>query len=146
MGLIKSKGAILSLGIAGASAAVGQMISIDLPEMEVETFEADTLDNTNAGIPYEASGRIEGGSVGGELFMASASDMAPILSFLTSGAANLDPEPAADNTASIAMTGGNTSLTCTFKTAGMSLGGTVALNEAVKGNFTAKLNGIPVYT
>lgn len=145
MGLIKSKGAVLNLGIAGASAAVGQMISIDLPEAEVETFEADTLDNANAGIPHKASGRIEGGSVGGELFLDTAAAMSPILGFLTNGAANLDP--AADaNTASVVMTAGTTNLTCTFNTAGMSLGGTVALNEAVKGNFSAKLDGIPVWT
>ena len=146
MALIKGKGTTLNLGIAGASAAVGQMISIDLPEMEIETFEADTLDNSDAGIPYQASGRIEGGSVGGELFLDTASAMSPILSFLTSGAANLDPEPTADNTATVVMAGGNTSLTCTFNTAGMSLGGTVSLNEAVKGNYSAKLNGIPVYS
>ncbi len=145
MAFIKSKGTILTLGIAGAGAAVGQMISIDLPEAEVETFEADTLDNTNAGIPHKASGRIEGGSVGGELFMAAASDLAPIVGFLTSGAANLAPD-AAVNTASVAMTAGTATLTCTFNTAGMSLGGTVALNEAVKGNFSAKLDGLPVWS
>ena len=122
MALIKSKGTVLTLGIAGAGAAVGQMISIDLPEAEVETFEADTLDNTNAGIPYKASGRIEGGSVGGELFMAVAGDLAPIVSFLTSGAANLSPD-AAVNTASFAMTAGSAALTYPCNTAGLSLCG-----------------------
>ncbi len=143
MAFIKSKGTVLNLGIAGASAAIGQMISVDLPEMEVETFEADTLDNSNAGIPYKASGRIEGGSVGGGLWLDPMVSSTAILGFLVSGAANLSPS-AASNTASVVLGDGST--TCTFNTAGMSLGGTVALNEAVKGNFTAKLDGIPVWT
>ena len=143
MALIKSKGTVLNLGIAGASAAVGQMISIDLPEMEVETFEADTLDNTNAGIPYKATGRIEGGSVGGELWLDPMVSSTAIRGFLVSGAANLTPA-AASNTASVVL--GDESTTCTFNTAGMSLGGAVALNEAVKGNFSAKLDGIPVWS
>ena len=133
----------MNLGIAGASAAVGQMISIDLPEMEVETFEADTLDNSNAGIPHKASGRIEGGSVGGELFLDPMVSSTAIRGFLIGGAANLTPA-AASNTASVVLGDGST--TCTFATAGMSLGGAVALNEAVKGNFTAKLDGIPVWS
>ena len=143
MALIKSKGTVLTLGIAGTGAAIGQMISIDLPEMEVETFEADTLDTSGAGIPHKASGRIEGGSLGGELFIASASSMSYILGFLTSGASSLSPA-AASNTASIVL--GDLSTTLTFALAGMSLGGTVALGEAVKGTLSAKLDGIPVWS
>ena len=143
MALIKAKGTTLNLGIAGASAAVGQMISIDLPEMEVETFEADTLDTSGAGIPYKASGRIEGGSVGGELFLDPMVSSTAIKSFLISGAANLSPA-AASNTATIVLGDGST--TFTFATAGMSLGGTVALGEACKGKFSAKLDGIGVWS
>ncbi len=143
MALIKSKGTVLNLGIAGLSSPIGQMLSIDLPQMEVETFEADTLDNINDGIPYKASGRIEGGSVGGELFLDPTVSQTAIVGFLTSGADNIDPAATA-NTASVVLGDGST--TCTFNTAGMSYGGTVALNEAVKGNFSAKLDGIPVWS
>ena len=143
MALIKAKGTTLNLGIAGASAAVGQVISLELPEMEVETFEADTLDNTNAGIPYKASGRIEGGSVSGELFLDPMVSSTAIKSFLISGAGNLSPA-AASNTATIVL--GNGTTTFTFATAGMSLGGTVSLGEAIKGKFSAKLDGIGVWS
>ena len=140
MALIKAKGTVLNLGIAGASAASGQMISVDLPTSEIETSEADTLDNTNAGIPYKATGRIEGGSVGGELFLDPSVSQTVIVAMLTSGADNLDP--AADvNTASVVLADTN-STTCTFNTAGMSYGGSVALNEPCKGTFEAKLDGI----
>ena len=143
MALIKSKGTTLNLGIAGASAAVGQMISIELPDMEVETMEADTLDNSNAGIPYKATGRIEGGSVSGDLFLDPMVSSTAIKSFLITGAANLTPA-ASSNTATIVLGDGST--TFTFATAGMSLGGTVALNDAVKGKFSAKLDGIGVWS
>lgn len=144
MALIKSKGTTLNLGIADNTAAIGQMISIDLPEMSIETMEADTLDNTNAGIPKKATGRIDGGTVSGELFLDPIVSSTTIVSFLVTGAAHLTPAPTLSNTATIVL--GDTTTTFTFNTAGMSLGGSVALNDAVKGNFSAELDGIGVWS
>lgn len=143
MALIKAKGTTLSMGIAGVSTAIGQLISIEIPEMEVETAECDTLDNANAGIPHKATGRIEGGSVSGDLFLDPMVSSTVIKSFLVTGASSLSPA-AASNTAAIVL--GDASTTFTFATAGMSLGGTVSLNEAIKGKFSAKLDGIGVWT
>src|SRR5688572_12231797 len=69
MAIIRSKGTILKIEIASTLTAVAQLISLDLPEGAAETFEADTLDNANAGIPHKPTGRTEGGSVGFEGFL-----------------------------------------------------------------------------
>ncbi|MCH7700664.1 MAG: hypothetical protein IID37_03150 [Planctomycetes bacterium] len=68
MSKVIGKGTVLQESIATVFTAIAQIISLDLPEAETETVEADTLDNANAGIPYEATGRTEGGSVSGELY------------------------------------------------------------------------------
>ena len=59
---VKSKGTVLEQDLAGTTyVAVAQVIDLTLPDMEMESFEADTLDNASAGIPYKATGRTEGG-------------------------------------------------------------------------------------
>lgn len=62
MAKVKVKGAALQQDIVGMT-TVAQLTSISLSGAESETVEADTLDNTDAGIPYEPTGRSEGGSV-----------------------------------------------------------------------------------
>ena len=139
MSIIKSKGTVFSMGVGGASAAIAQVISLDLPEQAVETFEADTLDNSGVGIPYKSTGRVEGGSVGGELFLDTAVHTV-ITGFL---AAPPDPDDDPQGTGSIAFGGGGT---LSFEIAGVSLGGSVALNDGVKGSFNCKLDGVATFT
>ena len=138
MAVIKTKGTVFSMGLAGASAAIAQVISLDLPDVEVETFEADTLDNTNPGIPYKSTGRVEGGSIGGELFLDTTIHTA-LTGFL---AAPPNPSDSPQGTASVTFGGGGS---MSFYIAGISLGGTVGLKEGLKGKFTAKLDGAPVF-
>jgi hypothetical protein len=66
------KGTVHKMEIATVLTAVAQVISIDLPEQKHETFEADSLDNTAAGIPHQATGRTERGELGLELFFDPA--------------------------------------------------------------------------
>ena len=141
----RCKGTIIAQDIVATYVTIASVISIDLPDMESETYEADTLDNAGAGILYQPTGRTEGGSMSGELFYdpadASHIDLTNLLT---------DPEnsgtPASNlhgwriqfvNTGSAqwVMTG-----------AGFGMGGTVALNDGLKASFSVKLNSIPTFT
>lgn len=72
MTVIVSKGSKLQHEIASTLTDIAQIISIDGPDAEVETFEADHLGNTNPGIPMKPTGRVAGGSVGFEMFFDPA--------------------------------------------------------------------------
>ena len=136
MSKIKCKGTALAQEIASSYVTVAQVISLELPSMESETFEADTLDNVNAGIPYQTTGRTEGGSCSGELFYDPTLDShQDLLELLREPQAEDWQITFADSSQS----------TWTFAGAGFSLGGTVALNDGLKANFSIKLDGIPSY-
>ena len=62
------KGTLLKATIASVLTPIAQVIGIDTGDIEGETYEADTLDNLSAGIPYAPTGRVEGGKTSGELF------------------------------------------------------------------------------
>ena len=136
MSKIKCKGTALAQEIASSYVTVAQVISLELPTVESETFEADTLDNTDAGIPYQATGRTEGGSCSGELFYDPA----------LVGHQNLTEllrVPQDENWQITFMDSEDS--TWTFTGAGFSLGGTVALNDGLKATFSIKLDGIPTF-
>lgn len=136
MSKIKCKGTALAQKISSAYVTVAQVISLELPTVESETFEADTLDNTDAGIPYQATGRTEGGSCSGELFYDPTLDSHQNL-------LELLREPQAEDW-QITFADASES-TWTFAGAGFSFGGTVALNDGLKGTFSIKLDGIPTF-
>jgi hypothetical protein len=134
MAIVKCKGTTLKQDISGVFTAIAQLISIDLPDMETETYEADTLDNTSAGIPYGSSGRTEGGSMGGELFFDPAlTGHKALLALLTTPADETWQIVFADTGATTWNIGG----------AGISFGGTVALGDGLKGTLKIKLDGSP---
>jgi hypothetical protein len=140
MAKVKCKGTVLQQYLVATFTPVAQIISLDLPDMEAETFEADTLDNANAGIPYDPTGRTEGGSVGGELFYDPAlAGHQAILTLLTT-----PPATAAKETWKIifADTGASE---WAFTGAGVSFGGTVALGDGLKGSFGIKVDGLPTF-
>jgi hypothetical protein len=136
MAKVISKGTVLKQTIASVLTSVAQVISVDLPEMESETFESDTLDNPLAGIPYEPTGRTEGGKCSGELFLDPAlAGHKSLLALLTTPALcvwNLVFADAAHTT-------------WPFTGAGFSFGGSVALKEGLKGKFGIKLSGLPTF-
>jgi hypothetical protein len=136
MAKVKCKGTKLEQTIASAYVPVAQIISLELPDMESETYEADTLDNADAGIPYEPTGRTEGGSCSGELFYDPAlTGHKNLLELLRLPAAEAWKITFADTGAS----------TWTFNGAGFGFGGTVALNDGLKGSFSIKLSGLPTF-
>ena len=63
MAKVKVKGTTLKQTIAMTLTDVAQLTSVSVTGNENETVDSDTLDNSNAGIPYASTGRTEGGSV-----------------------------------------------------------------------------------
>lgn len=136
MAKVKCKGTALQQMLGTVYTTVAQVVSIDLPEMESETAECDTLDNANAGIPYMSTGRTEGGSLGGEMFFDPAlAGHKSLLALLTT--------PAAESWKLIFADTGLTEWT--FSGAGFTFGGAVALNDGLKGTFNIKLDGLPTF-
>ena len=133
---IISKGTTLQQTVASTFVDVAQVISVDGPGMESETFESDTLDNTDAGIPYTATGRTEGGSVSGELFLDPALQGHNNLQYL------LD-NPGDEAWKIIFADAGTTEWP--FTGAGFSLSPTVALNDGLKASFGIKLTKLPTF-
>jgi len=139
MAVIGCKGTVLELGVGEAMAPVSQVLSIELPESKCETFEADWLDNTSAGIPYRATGRVEGGELSGELWL-DYSLHSVFTSWIT------DPPGATANppgAGSVTFPNGSG---MTFDVAGIGFGGSVALKDGLKGKFSAKLSGTPEFS
>lgn len=136
MAIVKCKGTKLQQYIATVYTDVAQILSLELPDMESETFESDTLDNTSAGITYSQTGRTEGGSVSGELFLDPAlSGHKSLLALLTTPAEQLWKIIFADTGAT----------NWPFTGAGFSLGGSVALKDGLKAKFGIKLSGLPTF-
>ncbi len=149
---IKCKGTVLSQDLAGiAYIAVAQVIDIDLPDIEMETFEADTLGNTDAGIPYFATGRTEGGSFSANIFY-DPKDASHIdwVSYLSTNSGTIDGVTAADRAYEVSMliTFANlaTESSWAWVCAGVSMGATVALGDGLKATIGGKLTGIPTFT
>jgi hypothetical protein len=137
MAVIRSKGSSLAIGTSNTYVAVAQIISLDGPDMSSETFEADTLDNNSAGIPYKPTGRTEGGKVSGELFFDPALHSG-LLAILTSPTNSLACQIAFGAT-------NNGNAAWTFAGAGFDFSPAVALKEGVKAKFAVKLDGIPTF-
>ena len=72
MTILKCKGTKLQSEVATVLTDIAQLLSIEGPDSEVESFEADTLDNADAGIPMKPTGRVGGGSVSFEMFLDPA--------------------------------------------------------------------------
>lgn len=136
--IVRSKGTVLSLSVADVLTPISQVLSLELPEGENETFEADFLDNEEAGIPYRATGRTEGGELGYEIFLdpALAAHQA-----ITDLLLNPPSEPVA---ASVAFADEDET-EWDFEVAGVSLGVSVALKDGLKGKGKFKLSGTIAY-
>jgi hypothetical protein len=136
MAFITCKGTILKQDIASTLTAVAQVISLDFAESTTETYEADTLDNANSGIPMKPTGRATGGSLSGELFFDPVlAGHQSITDFITTPALRNMSITFADTAATV----------WTFVAAGCGLGVRVALNDGLKANFSYTLDGLPAF-
>ncbi|MEO1063747.1 MAG: hypothetical protein AAFZ07_20205 [Actinomycetota bacterium] len=136
MAKIKCKGTVLQQEIASVFTAVAQIISLDGPEAETETFESDTLDNADAGIPYDPTGRTEGGEVTGEMFFDPA---------LAGHQALTDLLLAPAKTAFKLIFADAATTEWPFDAAGLSLGVAVDLSDGLKASFGLKVDKTVTY-
>lgn len=67
MAKIPSKGTALKVDIATVYTTVAQVISLNGPDAEVQTFNGTSLDG-GVGMPKIPTGYVDGGTVSGELF------------------------------------------------------------------------------
>jgi hypothetical protein len=136
MAQVICKGTVLKQTVGGVLTAVAQVIGFDISGMASESYEADTLDNPNAGIPKKPTGRADGGKVSGELFLDPAlTGHKSLLALITTPALCVWNVVYADT--------GHT--TWAFTSADFSFDVTVALKEGLKGKFGMTLDGLPTF-
>ena len=131
MAFIPSKGSLLQQQISNTFTTIAQLISVDCPEMKAETAECDTLDNNSEWIPHMATGRTEPGELSFECFF-DQSIYSSQLALLT---ANVDT-----NYQLVYNDGSNSKMSFTGAGFGMS-GGTLRLNDGIKGKGSIKIDG-----
>jgi hypothetical protein len=142
MAKLKCKGMVLSQGSGTTYTPVAQIISMGVSGIETETYESRTLDGT-AGIEYDPTGYVEGGSTEFELFHDWAlsghqdiHDLVTAACLTTAGAANkVNWKMYAANTSSTELT---------MVSAGVGIGITAAMNDGLKASVTLKHSGCPV--
>lgn len=136
---IPGKGTVIKQTVSGTPTAIAQVISIDIADMEVLTYDSNTLD-AGVGVPYDETGQTEGGSWNLELFfdpaLAGHTNLLLILSTPLSYA----------NQAWALIFADAATTSWTFVGAGISFGGTVVLNDGLKANITIKADGIPDFS
>jgi len=136
MAKIKTKGTALQLEIASVYTAIGQIISLSGPGGKSEDYQSDTLDNANAGIPRSLTGRSEGGSVSGEVYMD------PVLAS-HQAITDLITTPAASSWKQIWADAATTEWE--FDGAGISFEPAVALGDGLKASFEINVDGLVSY-
>lgn len=136
MAIAICKGTVLKQDISSTLTTVAQVISMSLSGTATETFEADTLDNANAGIPMKPTGRATGGTLSGEMFLDPAlAGHKSLLSYITTPATRAMSITYADT--------GETAWTFTAASHGIDV--TVALADGLKAAFNYTLDGLPSY-
>ena len=128
------KGTALETEIATVFTPVGQIISMDGPGPDVETYEADYLDQPNAGIPKKPTGRADGGSLNFQIFLDPA--LASHKDLLS-----LQAAPTVRNWKQIFSDAVEWAFAGTFK----GLSPAVDLADGLKADCSIELDGLPTY-
>lgn len=142
MAKLKTKGTVLSQGSGTTYTPVAQIKSFGVDGMETETYDSRTLDGT-AGVEYDPTGFVEGGSTTFELLHDPAlaghqeiHDLVTSACVLTTGAANkVNWKIIFANTSSTEMT---------MVSAGVGLSITGQPSEGLSSSVTLKHSGCPV--
>lgn len=136
MAKLINKGSVLEQTVSSSFVPIAQVIGMSGPDMVTETFDADTLDNPDAGILHAPTGRAEGGSLSGDLFLdpalAGHQNMMALLTFPEAEVWKLKFADAAVTS-------------WTINGAGLSVSPTIALNDGLKASFSIKLSGLPTF-
>ncbi len=136
MAKIKVKGTTLKQNLGGVYTAVAQLTTLNVSGAETETVESDTLDNTDAGIEYDPTGRSEGGSVDGDLLYDPALGGHQNITDLITTPAKEDWQVVYADSAET---------TAGFTSAGVGFDITMDQGDLVRASFSLKLDGILSY-
>ena len=139
MSAVRSKGTVLKLTLSGLLTPLSQVLSLDFPCGEDETYEADYLDNASPGIPHANTGRVEGGKCSGEIYFDPALAAHQALAALIA-APSTSPVAAAIAFAS------SPAYVMSFNSVGHKLDGVAALKDGLKGKFDMKVSGVPSFS
>ena len=133
MAQIKGKGTVFSVDVATVLTPVAQLTDVSLSGVEIETFDATTLDQAGAGKTLGQTGYSESGelSISG-FFDPDNAQQAQLLAYI---------ETPAEFDAAITFTDA-TPATWNFVCGGCSFDVTVSMNDAVKFSSTMPLSGI----
>lgn len=142
MAKLKCKGTVLSQGSGTTYTPVAQIKSFGVDGMETETYDSRTLDGT-AGVEYDPTGFVEGGSTTFELLYDPAlaghqeiNDLVTSACVLTTGAANkVNWKIIFANTSSTELT---------MVSAGVGLSITGQPSDGLAASVTLKHSGCPV--
>lgn len=129
MAKLRCKGTLLQQDLANTFTTVAQVTDITTEGMESESVETDSLDNTSAGIPSTATGRVKPGTVSAEvIYDPSLAGHKAVLASLQS--------PNTHENWKIIFTD-NTNWA--FSSAGMSFGCNVKMGDVVRGSLRLTL-------
>lgn len=129
------KGSAFQVTISSVLTTVASAISIDAPEQKMETFDADSLDNTDAGIIHAPTMRTEGGEAQVEFFYDPGTASHQIFTTW------INEVTLANMTKVCCIKFGQTPAgTWTFTGVGCSVGAQVKLNDGIKATAKVKLS------
>jgi hypothetical protein len=141
MAKLKVKGTIIEQATGTTYAAIAQVTSFNISGIETETYDSRTLDGT-AGIEYDPTGYVEGGSVTFDLLYDPAlnghqaiTDLATSAHLLTTGLPNdVNWKVKFANTSSTELT---------FVSSGIGVDITGEMSDGLRASITLKCDGCP---
>ena len=134
MSKIPSKGTKIQSEIATVLTDVAQVLSIDGPGGDVETFEADDLNSCLAGVPMKPTGRAKGGTLNFDVFFDPAlAGHQALLALITTPASTSWAEVFPDAT------------TWTFDGVLKSVTPKAELSDGLKASVSVELDGLVTY-
>ena len=142
MAKLKVKGTVIEQATGTTYAAIAQVTSFNVSGIETETYDSRTLDGT-AGVEYDPTGFVEGGSVTFDLLYDPAlaghqaiTDLAVAAHLTTTGAPNdVNWKIKFANTSSTELT---------FVGAGIGVDITGEISDGLRSSITIKCDGCPV--
>lgn len=136
MAIVKTKGTVLQMTISSVLTSIAQVISLNRGEDKNESFDADYLAKSGAGIPKAATGRTAVGNISGEKFYDPANATHQFWTGLLDTPADVDGK--------IVLADTDTS-EITFTSVAVGMGLAVALGDGLKAPFSMDLEDLPVW-
>jgi len=142
MAKVKVKGTVISNASGTTYTPVAQITSFGVDGMETETYDSRTIDGT-AGVEYDPTGYVEGGSTTLELLHDPAlAGHQTIHDLVTSACLNTDGSTNKTNWKIIFANTSSTEMTMSVAGVGMSLTGD--MSRGLSSSLTLKHSGCPV--